>query len=113
MTIITLHLGDFTLAALGYRNGHGQEELIPARMVHAIRYYLADKERGRPEWKFPALPPGDATAHGIKLELSIDDSLWRSLEDEAADQGVTPEQLAVHAALYYAADRDAGRVNRD
>ncbi len=46
------------------------------------------------------------------MELSVDEGLWDSLEQEAARQGVPAPRLAEHAALYFAADRDAGRVTQ-
>lgn len=113
MTTVTIELGDFTLAALGVRNGDGDDTRIPSQVTKAISYYLADRDRGRPEWRFPAALPDDVVGPGIRLEARIDDSLWRSFTEEAARQRVTPQQLIVHAALYYSADRDAGRLKAD
>jgi hypothetical protein len=107
--IATLELGEFTLDALAGEHGMDVES-ISSRLAGAIRYYLADRESGRPEWHTPTLPLDEAAGARVKLELSIDDSLWSSLREEAEQQGVTAQQLAVHAALYFAADRDAGRL---
>lgn len=42
----------------------------------------------------------------------MDAKLWADFEREAKRQGVPVERLAEHAALYFAADRDAGRVTQ-
>jgi hypothetical protein len=46
----------------------------------------------------------------VEVELEIDDSLWGQMEREAERQHVTVTQLLEHAALYYAAELDAGRL---
>ncbi len=48
----------------------------------------------------------------MELELSVDDEVWRSFELEADRQGVSTQQLIEHTALYFAADRDAGRATQ-
>jgi hypothetical protein len=48
--------------------------------------------------------------HELKLEL---DTFGReALEAQAARLGVSPEELARHAVLYYLADSDNGRISR-
>ncbi len=42
----------------------------------------------------------------------MDSELWREFEEEAERQGVSVEQLAEHAAFYFAAELDAGRVTQ-
>ncbi|HEX6781202.1 MAG TPA: hypothetical protein VF125_04140 [Solirubrobacterales bacterium] len=44
------------------------------------------------------------------VELDVADDLWLEFGEEAAGQGVTVDQLAEHAAFYFAAEVDAGRV---
>jgi len=44
------------------------------------------------------------------VELDVADDLWLEFGEEAASQGVTVDQLAEHAAFYFAAEVDAGRV---
>ena len=109
--IVSLELGAFTLDALAGENATGVED-IPPKVTRAIRYYLSDRDSGRPEWRCPTLVPEVAAGGRVELELSVDDSLWRSLEEEAERQGVSAQQLAMHAALYFAADRDAGRLTQ-
>ena len=109
--VVALELGDFALAALAGEEG-GAPEHVPAGLTRAIRYYLSDRDSGRPEWNYPALLPDGVAGGGVELEVSVDDSLWRSLEEEAERQGVSAQQLAMYAALYFAADRDAGRLTQ-
>jgi hypothetical protein len=45
-----------------------------------------------------------------RLGLDLDAFGWEALEEEARRQGVTVERLVEHAALYYLADLDSGRV---
>jgi len=46
------------------------------------------------------------------IEVTFDEFGWRALTDEARRQGVTVEELVVHAAMYYVADRDSARFSR-
>ncbi len=47
-----------------------------------------------------------------KVEVGFDDFGWQALNDEARRQGVTLEELVVHAAMYYLADADSERFSR-
>ena len=106
---VTIELGEFTLDALA---GEGRVEMdcVPARAVRAVRYYLNDSGSGRAEWPCPDFLRDKPDGGGETVELSVDEGLWDSLEQEAARQGVPAQRLAEHAALYFVADRDAGRV---
>jgi hypothetical protein len=60
-----------------------------------------------------------ASAHGNqevrtarKLTLDLDTFAWEALTEESAQLGVSIEELASHALLYYLADRDSGRIAR-
>ena len=48
--------------------------------------------------------------HALAVEL--DDETWSGLRQEADEQGVAPDVLALHALLYFVADVDSGRVGR-
>lgn len=37
---------------------------------------------------------------------------WERLAAEARRQGTSPEELALHAVIYYLADIDGGRITR-
>lgn len=79
-------------------------------VLRAVRFYLYDKDSGRPGWAYPALLREQHPGEEIEFELSIDQALWRALKVEAKRQDVSVAQLLEHAALYYAAELDAGRV---
>jgi heme oxygenase len=40
----------------------------------------------------------------------FDDFVWGRLQEEAARQEVTVDQLVAHAAIYYLGDLDSGRI---
>ncbi|HEY1286043.1 MAG TPA: hypothetical protein VGF04_08135 [Solirubrobacterales bacterium] len=82
------------------------------RADSAIRYYLSDKHAERAEWPFPAFLRQNGDAEKPQPVVSVDRDLWSLLEQEAARQGVPAELLAQHAVLYFAADRDTGRVSQ-
>jgi len=102
------------LSTLACEGLAGEEEptadLVPARMVRAIHYYLSDSDAGRPGWRYPAFMRDEPLGRGRDVELSVEDELWASLEREAEEQGVSVGQLAEHAALYFAAEVNSGRA---
>jgi hypothetical protein len=104
---VTLHVDEFGQHALERfsRDGKGS----PANAIRmAALYYLADRDAERPAWRAPHLPPGSEPGRSLPVEL--DEEIWRALSTEAAQQGVEPEVLALHAVLYLLADIDSGRV---
>jgi hypothetical protein len=74
----------------------------------AAMYYLNDRDSGRPAWRAPRFRPRAAPDPGLKV--AFDDETWAALEEEAARQGVEPEDLAVHGLLYFLADLESGRL---
>lgn len=46
-----------------------------------------------------------------RVEVEFDEFGWETLTDEARRQGVTVEELVVHAAMYYLADADRERFS--
>jgi hypothetical protein len=109
MRAVTIELGLLPFEALV-----GEDEpdagQVPVRMVHAVRFYLSDRDAARPGWRYPGFLRGREARAEAKLELSVDDELWGEFEAEADRQGVSVPQLAEHAALYFAAELDAGRI---
>jgi hypothetical protein len=105
---VTLKLGAIAIDALGGETKGGAEP-SSEDLMRAVRLYLNDKDRAGTGWTYPRFLR-DRNAKGFEFELSLEDSLWISLEREAEDQGVTIPELLEHAALYYAAELDAGRV---
>lgn len=108
---VTVRLGDFACEALVDGKGVDPRRISPAA-VQAIRCYLNDKGSGGPGWLYPAFLRNGGAGHEVELQLSIDGDLWRSLEEEAERQGVSVQQMVEHAALYFAAEADAGRIAR-
>lgn len=85
---------------------------VSLRVENALSCYLGDRGGERPAWAYPAFLRGSETRRDVELELSVREDLWRDFEEEATRQGVTVEQLAEHAAFYFGAEVDAGRVTQ-
>jgi hypothetical protein len=107
-TTVVLQVSDLALEALV---GAPKElsKQAPARLLRAVRLYLSDKDSGRPGWPYPDFLREKEISE-VKLELAIDRDLLRALEAEAGRQKVSVSRMAGHAALYYAAELDAGRL---
>jgi hypothetical protein len=107
--MVSVEVGEFAVEALAGEGGQGAGH-VPVRVARAVRIYLADRDSGRPGWGYPGfLAHPDAPARA-RLELDVDDALWAEFEAEAGRQGVSVEQLTEHAALYLAAEVNAGRI---
>ncbi|MGB7587357.1 MAG: hypothetical protein WBM00_01470 [Solirubrobacterales bacterium] len=104
-------LGEFAFEALAGERGEAGAQ-VPSRLVRAIRSYLGDRDAGRPGWRYPGFLSDRRAGESVGLEVSIDDDLWRSLEEEAGRQGVSMEQMVNHAALYFGAEVNAGRATQ-
>lgn len=109
--LVTVHLSEFACSAVS-GDGNARGEGVPARVVAAIRCYLNDKGSPGLAWSYPSFLAEEKGREDVALRLAIDDELWRSVEEEAKRQGVSAEKLVTHAALYVAAEVDAGRVTR-
>lgn len=105
---VTIELSQFAFEALAGEDRSG----APTRMKAAVRCYLGDRGAGRPAWTYPAALREKVAQDGVVLELSIDDDLWCSFEEEADRQGVSVQKMSEHAALYFAAEVDAGRITQ-
>jgi hypothetical protein len=82
------------------------------RMASALRCYLGDRGTDQPAWPYPAFLRGSEPQRDVQVELEVAEDLWRAFTEEAVRQGVTIEQLAEHAAFYFAAELNAGRVTQ-
>lgn len=82
------------------------------RVENALLCYLGDRDSGGPAWGYPGFLRGSETPREKKVSLEVAPDLWEDFESEATRQGVTIEQLAEHAAFYFAAELDAGRVTQ-
>ncbi len=112
---VRVKLGEFASSALAERKRKDGSSSVGVKpkssdVLRAIRFYLKDKGSGGSGWSYPVLLPERRSAEEVEFELSIDSSLWRALKLEAKRQEVSVSQLLEHAALYYAAALDAGRV---
>ncbi len=107
---VGVQLSELSLKALETVGGGVRDDLA-ANLETAVRVYLGDSGSDKPGWPFPealrGAGPGD-----VELELSFDVELWRALSEEAVEQGVSVSRLAGHAALYCAAELDAGRITQ-
>ncbi len=103
-------LSELSLEALGGEDWKDPEHL-PARLVRAFRLYLKDRDSKRSGWAYPAFLRKRESG-GVELELRVDDELLGALEAEAAEQEISISRMAEHAALYYAAELDAGHLTQ-
>ena len=106
--LVTVRIGE--LAANALSGEHGQaSRYLRSQLVRAMRLYLHDRgTKGGPGWSYPAFLPQEEGA--LELKLSVDGGLWTAFEEEAHRQGASVSCLAEHAALYYVAELDAGRI---
>jgi hypothetical protein len=83
-------------------------------LPRAVRFYLDERDDGRPGWRCPPfLASQNGTGNGDapeSREVDLDEELWQELRAEAEAQEVAPENLLQHAAFYYGAARDEGRL---
>jgi hypothetical protein len=90
----------------------GDADRAPARLQSAVRCYLGDRGANQAAWPYPAFLRGSEPQVDVSLELKIKDDLWHSFETEASRQDVSPQQLLEHAAFYFVAELDAGRITQ-
>lgn len=105
MGTVSVELGELALEALAGERKPGAG--LEARVSRALRFYLDDREVGRPAWPYPRFFGGQERSGVTHLTLTLDGELWAEMEAEAQRQGVAATQLAEHAVLYYAAELDA------
>jgi hypothetical protein len=88
-----------------------QEVALGALLREAVHYYLSDRETGRQGWRYPRFRRGKAVADsGLDVVVDVDDAAWAGFKAEADAQDVPVERLLEHAALYFVADLNSGRV---
>lgn len=101
-----------SLLALEALAGDGANDSAPAKVESALRCYLGDSGMDRPAWPYPGFLRGSETRRDRQVAFEVEEGLWREFAEEAEKQGVTVEQLVEHAAFYFAAELDAGRVTQ-
>lgn len=114
---VTITLSRFAFEGLIGQHGDGgkhsdRSAAAPDEMERAIRFYLGDRGCGRPAWPYPGFLRESEVQDDVALEASIDEELWRAFEAESGSQGVTVRQLSEHAAIYFVAEMDAGRITQ-
>jgi len=108
----SVYLGEFALAALAGAEERSSEAVLASRLVNAIRLYLGDRDSDRPGWGYPGFLPERSESRETKLDIDVEEGLWRDFAEEAERQGASVSHLASHAALYYAAESSSGRLTR-
>jgi hypothetical protein len=111
MRSVTVHLSGFACEAIA-GPWRSDRENLPARVIGAIRCYLRDSGTEQAGWVYPHFLPEEARAEEVALRLNVEDELWHSLEEEAERQHVSAERMVEHAAFYFAAEMNAGRVTQ-
>ena len=115
VTTVRIRLGAFAGGMLAWkqqRDAGSVDDTQPSSndILKVIRFYLKEKGTGGAGWSYPNLLRQGRPEEEIEVELEIEESLWREMRAEASRQRVTITQLLEHAALYYAAELDAGRL---
>jgi hypothetical protein len=108
---VTVNLSQLAFEALASEKPSGSPR-APVRTESAVRIYLKDKGADRPAWPYPGFLRGSDTQEDVGLELQIDPDLWLQFEAEAERQGVSTQKLLEHAAFYFAAELNAGRITQ-
>lgn len=115
VTRVRIRLGAFAGGMLAWkqqRDAGSVDDAEPSSddLLKVIRFYLKEKGGGGAGWSYPDLLRQGSPEEEIEVELEIEEALWRELRAEASRQRVTITQLLEHAALYYVAELDAGRL---
>lgn len=115
VTTVRIRLGAFAGGMLAWKHQRdaGSGDGAPPDsddVLKVIRFYLKEKGGGGTGWSYPDLLREGRPEEEIEVELEIEDALWREMRAEASRQRVSVTQLLEHAALYYAAELDAGRL---
>lgn len=103
-----MHLGELAAKALSAAP-LPEAERLSALLSQAVRFYLNERDGGQPGWRYPSFLEGSDGAAGGR-DATLDEELWQQLQAEAERQEVSAEDLLQHAAFYYGAARDDGRL---
>ncbi len=106
---VEVRLGGLAAEALS-ASGRPAPERLERTLAQAIRYYLIEGEKQPPGWAFPTFLSAGTPESSLQFEIPVERAGWERLGKEAERQGVSPQALLQHAALYFAAARDAGRL---
>jgi hypothetical protein len=100
---------------LAVRSLSASEDPDPERLSQllprAVRFYFEERDGEQSGWRYPSfLDASNGAQDGREVSLPAD--LWQQLRAEAERQEVSPEDLLQHAAFYYGAARDEGRLTQ-
>ncbi len=109
--LVSVRLSQLAFEALAAEEPKGSPR-APVRTESAVRIYLKDKDADRAAWPYPGFLRGSESQEDVNLELQVDTDLWLQFESEAGRQGVSTQQLLEHAAFYFAAELNAGRITQ-
>jgi hypothetical protein len=90
-------------------DGAGDEENLNRRLVAAVAYFLTE-DLGEAGHSYPEFHREESHGARREFKLVIAADRWRRFVAEADRQRVSPERLLEHAAFYFVAEADAGRV---
>jgi hypothetical protein len=115
VTTVRIRLGAFAGGMLAWKHQRDAGSGSGTRpnsddVLKVIRFYLKEKGTGGIGWSYPDLLREGHPEEEVEVEIEIEDALWREVRAEASRQHVSVTQLLEHAALYYAAELDAGRL---
>jgi hypothetical protein len=80
------------------------------QLESALRCYVRDRGTDRPAWAYPDFLRDSETQGDVRIEVEVAGELWRAFVAEADRQQISSGQLAEHAAFYFAAEMNAGRL---
>ncbi|HKI66423.1 MAG TPA: hypothetical protein VJ989_04075 [Solirubrobacterales bacterium] len=104
-----VRLSDFVIDVIA-RDAPRDSPQVRGRFSQAIRFYLHEASLRRPGWSVPSALRGEQ--EGDEMRLELDDELLCRLEAEARKQDASLSRLVSQAAIYYAAELDAGRITQ-
>ena len=117
VTTVRIRLGAFAGGMLAWKHQRDAGRMTVSEpnsddVLRVIRFYLKEKGAGGTGWSYPDLLREGRPEEEVEVELEIEDALWHEVRLEAARQHVSVTQLLEHAALYFAAELDAGRLTQ-
>jgi len=107
---VTAEVSEFALARIEAR-AERDHFAVGSLLGQAVYHYVADKGSGRAAWAYPRFRrEAEVRGRAIEASLAVDEDTLSEFAAAAAQQTVSLEQLVEHAALYFLADLDSGRV---
>jgi hypothetical protein len=109
---VTLQLGEFAVDAIERQAralGISADRLVREALIYYVSDLGSERLAARPQ-RIAAESSGRFQREMLELCVDVDARTWEELEREAARYEMPLERLLGHAALYYLADLEAGRV---